>query len=208
MENATLKVSKRDMSIKAKKVLIEGKLIAEFYGKGVENQSLVMDYQEFRRLYRTAGENTVITLEVEGGSPLTVLVHHVDFDPVTDQFIHVDFINVRMDEEVTTHVPVHLEGQAPAVKEQGGILTQSLDEIEIRCLPADLIHEVTLSVESLVDFHTVLHVSDLKVSDKIKILTDPKITIATVSAPSKEEIPTDAPETAVNEADAEAAKAA
>lgn len=160
---------------------------AQYYGRGVENLSLQMDYQGFRKLFKKAGRNTVIDLEIEGNGTKNVLIHQVDLHPVTDRYAHVEFTNVRMDEAVTTTVPIRLEGVAPAVRDMEGVLLQSLDEIEISCLPADLIHEVVLNVESLVDFNTTLHVSDLKISDKIKIFNDPSSPVATVSEPQKEE---------------------
>jgi large subunit ribosomal protein L25 len=188
MESVTLTVQKRDKSIKPKVVRRSGMIPAEFYGHGIENESVQMEYQTFRKLFRIAGENTVIDLAVEGGGNHKVLVHRVDRHPVTDNFEYIEFINVRMDEKVTTNVAVNLEGQAPAVKEMAGVLVQHLHEIEITCLPGDLIHEVTLNVDSLVDFHTALHVSDIKVPSTVEILTPLDDTVAAVNAPREEEI--------------------
>lgn len=187
MENAVLNVQLRDKSTKAKNLRKQNLIPAEYYGHGVENVSVQMDYQTFRKLYREAGENTIIDLKIDGSGDKKVLVHRVDRHPVSDEIEYVEFINVRLDEKVTTNLPIHLEGQAPAVKELGGTLVQNLDELEIRCLPDDLIHEVTLSLESLVDFHSALHVSDIVVPEKIEVLTDPGRTVATVQPPRAEE---------------------
>lgn len=187
METITLAAQKRDKAMTAKDVRRLKMIPAEFYGHGVDNLSIQMDYQAFRRAYKAAGENTIITLEVEGGGKKTVLVHNVDYHPVSDEFLHVEFKNVRMDEEVTTTIPVRLEGTAPAVKDLGGTLVQALDEIEVTCLPKDLIHEFVLSVEGLVDFNTSLRVSDVKVPSTIKVNTDLEEMIAIVSAPREEE---------------------
>ncbi len=187
MDNAVLEAQVRDKALAAKNVRKQDMIPANYYGHGVENVSLMMDYQTFRRLFRKAGENTVITLKIDGVGDKKVLVHHVEYHPVTDAYNHVEFINVRMDEKVTTHVAIHLEGTAPAVKDLGGVLMQNLDELEIKCLPGDLIHEVSISVESLVDFHTALHVSDLKVPGNIEVLNDPDQTVASVQAPREEE---------------------
>ena len=186
-ETLILPAVPRDKSIKTKNLRKKSLIPAEYYGHGIENLSIQMDYQTFRKIYRVAGENTIIDLKIEGLGDKKVLVHQVDYHPLSDDFTHVEFINVRMDEEVTTNVPIELEGQAPAVKELAGVLVQSLDEIEIRCLPTDLIHSVTLSVESLVDFHTSLHVSDIKLPDTVTLLTDPETTVASVSPPREEE---------------------
>lgn len=188
MEKTCFTVQKRDGSVKANVLRKQALIPAEFYGHGLKNESYQMNYQDFRRLFKKNGYNTVIELDVEGGTKRNVLVHQVQFDPVTDRYIHVDFINVRMDEAVTTTVPIKLEGTAPAVREMGGVLVQSLDEIEITCLPGDLIHEVVLQVDSLVDFNASLHVSDIKLSDKITILSDPEQTICAVQAPAEEEV--------------------
>jgi large subunit ribosomal protein L25 len=188
MDQITLNAKVRDLSAKAKIIRREGRLPAEFYGHGVENASIDMDYQEFRKAYRVAGENTVIDLKVEGGEDRKVLVQQLDYDPVTDAFTHVEFINVRMDEEVTTNVPIILEGQAPAVKELAGMLMQNIDELEIRCLPGNLIHEIKVNVESLVDFNSSIHVSDIELPETITVMTDPERTIATVTPPREEEV--------------------
>lgn len=187
IETPVLSALPRDLSAKAKNLRKENFIPAVFYGHGVDNVSIQMDYQTFRKVYRTAGENTIIDLKIEGLGDKKVLVHNVDYHPVSDAYSHVEFINVRMDEEVTTHVDIELEGQAPAVKEFAGVLVQNLDAIEIRCLPANLIHGVTVNIESLVDFNAVIHVSDIVLPDNITLLTDLKTTVATVTPPREEE---------------------
>lgn len=201
MDQAVLNAQVRDASKKANNLRKEGLLLAEFYGKGEENVSLQFDYQEFRKLYREAGDNTVIDLKIEGGKDKKVLVQGVQYHPVSGEFMHIDFINVNMNEEVTANVPITLVGTAPAVKELAGTLFQALDELEIKCLPADLIHDLELDVSSLVDFHSALHVSDIKVPDSIEVLTEAERTVATVQAPreesEEEEGPTDVSEVGV-----------
>jgi large subunit ribosomal protein L25 len=200
MEKVTLKVKPRSKEVTAKNIRASGFIPAEFYGHGVSNLDLQMEYNEFRRVFRTAGSNTVLDLEVEGNGVLKALVIRADRDTVTNQISYVEFINVRMDEEVTTKIPVRLEGTAPAVRDLGGILIQSLDEIEVSCLPGDLIHELVLNVETLVDFSSSLHVSDIVVPVKIKVLTDLEETVVSVSEPQAEEV---APEAAPAAADVE-----
>ncbi len=184
----------RDKLKKAKQIRKEKLIPAEYYGRGIQNVSLSLPYQEFRKLYRTAGTNTIIDLKIEGQGDKKVLVHDVNYDPIRGDVRHVEFIHVRMDEEVTTHVRIKLEGQAPAVKEQGGILIQSLDEIEITCLPGDLIHEVTLNIDSLTELQVPLHVSDIVLPPKIKLVTDPETPVVSVLPPREEEVETAAPE--------------
>lgn len=186
MDSISLPCESRDPQVKAARLRRDGKIPAEYYGNGVKNHSLALDYQTFRRVYKKAGDNTIIDLQIANGGEKKVLVQRVDYDPRSGQFLYVEFINIRMDEEVTTHVPIVLEGQAPAVKEMGGILIQSLDEIEIRCLPKDLLHEVKVDISSLVDFHHSIHVSDIQLPSSVTCLTDGGVTVATVSAPAQE----------------------
>ncbi len=187
METIVLKAQKRDPKARPN-TLRRVKLVpAEFYGRGVENMSLQLAYGDIRRAYKTAGSNTIIDLEVEGGSKQKVLIHNVDYHPVSDDITHVEFINIKMDQAIHTRVKVKLEGIAPAVKELQGTLIQSIHEVEIKCLPGDLIHELTLNVEPLVDFNSSLHVSDIKLPERITLITDPGLTVATVVQQKVEE---------------------
>lgn len=186
MEQIVLKAQMRDKTVRANSLRRMKLVPAEYYGHGVENMSLQIPYGDIRRAYKQAGENTIIDLDI-AGKPVKALVHHVDYHPVTDDITHVEFINVDMGQAIHTRVKIKLEGMPPAVKDMQGTLVQSLHEIEIKCLPADLIHEIILNVEPLVDFNVSLKVSDLKLPEKIKLLTDPSITVATVVAPRDEE---------------------
>ena len=194
MEKITLKAVKRPEGLKANAVRSGGFVPVEYYGHGVSNISLDISYGDLRRAYKAAGSNTVIDLEIEGDSPKKVLVTRIDFDPVKDTISYAELINLRMDEEVTAKIPVRLEGVAPAVKDLGGILVQSLDELEISCLPGDLPHEFIVNIESLVDFSTTLHVSDVVVPAGVKILTELDAAVASVTAVQEEEVaPVEAP---------------
>ena len=187
MDTMTLEVQTRNKTLRAKDLLNQNLIPLEYYGRGVENKSFQVDYQTFRRLFRVAGTNTIIELNVGGKEQISVLVHEVQRDPVTDNIKHVDFINVRMDQEIHTKVPVELTGTAPAVKEQGGILMHHLHEVEIKCLPKDLVHSFEVSVESLVDFHSFVRVKDLVVPEGVTIMNGEEDLIATVVAPRVEE---------------------
>jgi len=187
MDSVNLDVQTRDKSVRAKYLLADGLIPAEYYGHGIENKSLQMDYQAFRRAFRSAGANTIISLTVDDKDELNVLVHDVVYHPVTDKVQHVDFINVKMGEMLKTSVPLEFIGIAPAVKEQSGVLTPHLHEIEVECLPKDLIHKVEVSIEGLVDFNSVVKVSDLNLPSTITILHDADDAVITCSPPRAEE---------------------
>ena len=111
------------------------------YGHNVKNQSLVCDYQDLHNVFVKAGENTLIGLEAEGKS-ISVLIHQVDFHPVSGRFIHVDFYAPDMTKEITTNIPIRTKGESIGVKDGGGILITHRKTITVKSLPKDLHHEI------------------------------------------------------------------
>jgi large subunit ribosomal protein L25 len=200
METVSLEVQKRDKQLKAKDLLRENLVPAEYYGHGVENKSFQIDYQSFRKAYRESGNSTIIELKLDGNESLNVLVHDVQYDPVTDLFTHIDFINVKMGEEIHTKVPLEFVGTSLAVKDDQGTLITYISELDIKCLPKDLLHSIEVSIDSLVDFNTHISVQDLVIPEGITVLNAPEDTVASVSPPRAEEA-----EPAVDEESAEAA---
>lgn len=193
MEILSLDVQSRDKSLKAKDLLRSNLIPMEYYGRGLGNKSLQVDYQTFRKLFRVSGTNTVIELNVDGKEKINVLVHEIQQNPITDTITHVDFINVRMDEELHTGIPLEFVGDAPAVRELAGILTHHLTEVEVKCLPKYLVHDIEVSIATLVDFNSYVRVKDLVAPEGITILNAPEDIVANVVPPRLEEEPVAAP---------------
>lgn len=185
MEKLALKVQVRDGSTPAKVLRTQGLVPGVCYGSGKENILVQVDYQAFKKAYVAAGENTVIELDVDGKKH-NVLVHELQIDPIYSTASHVDFLLLNMKEKIDTHVPIVVVGEAPAVKEQGGVMNIALQEVEVRCLPGNIPHEFTIDVSGINDFHTALHVSDLEIPKDVELLTDTALTIVTVNAPAAE----------------------
>lgn len=197
MDILSLDVQSRNKSLKAKDLLRSNLIPMEYYGRGVGNKSLQVDYQTFRKLFRVSGTNTVIELNVDGKEKFNVLVHEIQQNPITDTITHVDFINVRMDQELHTRIPLEFVGDAPAVRELAGILTHHLTEVEVKCLPKYLVHDIEVSIAPLVDFNSYVRVKDLVVPEGITILNGPEDIVANVVPPRLEEEPVVAPEAEV-----------
>lgn len=196
METVQLNVTKRDPNVKAKDYRKQGKITAEYYGKGVENQSFMIDYQSFRKAYAKAGRSTVLDLMIDGSDkPIHALVHEVDYDPVSDMFMHIDFVHVDLNKEVETKIPLVFVGVPPAVRDLHGTLTMAVQAIAVRCLAKDLVHSIEVDVSPLALFNDVIRVKDLKVPAGMKIMDDLELTVATVAPPKeeKEEAPVVAP---------------
>lgn len=181
-------VKNRGKEEKAKDLLASGFIPIEFYGKGMENKSLKVDYQDFRKLFRVAGSNTVITLNVDDGKEkVDSIVHDVAYHPVTDKIVHVDFVKIKMDEVIHTEIPVELVGTSPAEKDLGGTLMQNLNEVEVKCLPGDLIQKIEVNVEVIEDFNSFVRIKDLDLPETLEIMNDPEEVIVTAVPPAEEE---------------------
>ncbi len=168
----------------------EGLLPAELYGRGVENIHLTIPKRSFDKVFREAGESAIITLVV-GSQKHPVLVVDVQRDFVTNEPIHIDFHKIRMDEKIRMNIPLEFIGEAPAVREQSGVLTKSVSEIEIETLPNNIPHSIPADLSVLAELGTSIYVRDLRVPKDVKVLSDENLVVATVAAPveEKEEAP-------------------
>lgn len=165
----------------------ERRVPAVVYGKGVPAQTISVPQTAFEKLLKQAGFSSLVDLTIEGQSPVKVVIKEFQRDHLTMEPMHVDFHQVRMDEEMTAEVPLVFIGESPAVKTAGGTLVKSLDAIEVACLPANLPHEITVDLSSLVTFEDSINVGSLKLPEGVKANTDALVTIATVARPLTEE---------------------
>jgi large subunit ribosomal protein L25 len=159
-----------------------GRLPAVVYGHGVGSENLSLDAHEFELLRRKAGQNALIDLSVDGKKARPVLVHDVQVHPVNRRPLHVDLFLVRMTEELTVDVPLVPIGTSSAVENLNGTLMHQLDAVRIKALPDHLPQSIEYSIESLVDFDTVIKVSDLTIPGDVTLLTDSDEVVAKVLA--------------------------
>lgn len=182
---ATLHIEKRELRGKQLgKLRKEGKLPGVIYGPKHEAMAITLDKIAFEKVFRGAGESSIITLEGVGESA-EVLVHEVAFDAERGGLTHVDFYAIEKGKEITVHVAIEFVGEAPAVK-LGGSLTKVLHEIEVTCKPAALPQHFTVDVSSLDDFEKQIHVKDLIVPAGVKIENDADEVIALVQEVKEE----------------------
>lgn len=183
-----LAVETREKFGKAVKTLErQGFIPAELYGHGIANLHLSVKRRDFEKVFRTAGESTVIHLLV-GSEKRPALVHDIQKDYLTDEITHIDFYQVRMDERIKTHVPLEFIGESLAVKEQGGILNKTLSEIEVEALPGDLPHHFEVDLGRLRELNESIYVKDLEIPQKVRVLVEPETVLVTVTPPLEEEV--------------------
>lgn len=171
-----------------KKLRLEGKLPAVLYGHGLEPRNLFVLYNPFSKVFKEAGESTLVDLYVDG-EPHKVLIADVQYHPVTDKLEHVDFREVKMTEKIEADIPLKFIGESRAVKELGGILVKSIGQVKVRCLPQYLAHEIEVDLSPLGEFGSVIRVSDIKIPEGIELLlVNLREVVATVTAPREEEV--------------------
>lgn len=174
-------VGKKLKSVRAQKLVP-----AVLYGHKVDTQMLTVPVVAFDKTYQKAGESALVDLAIEGKETTKVLIHDVARDPVKGTVLHVDFYQVNMKEELTTEIPLVFTGESKAVEELGGTLVKSIEELEVRCLPSDLVHEITVDISSLVTFEDVLRVKDVILPKGMIALDDPEDVLVSVDEPATE----------------------
>src|SRR3989344_4325634 len=168
MATLELKSNKRTLlGKKVKSLRREGIIPAVVYGGKEGTTPIELDLKEFSKLFKIAGETTLIKLLV-GDSAKNVLIHDVSRDPVTETINHVDFYEVKMDEKITAKVPLVFIGDAPAVADLDGVLVKAMQELEVRALPAHLPREIEVDISSLKTFDNNIVVKDIKLPPNVE----------------------------------------
>lgn len=166
----------------------QGSIPAVLYGPEIKSTSVAVDSLVFDKLYQEAGESNLIDLTVEGGKGASkVLVQDVQRDPVKGNIVHIDFMKINMDKEMFATLPIDFAGESLAVKELGGTLIKSLRELNVKCLPKDLVGQVDLDLSVLKTFDDIVHIGDLKLPEGITTTDNEDTVVAKVVPPLTEE---------------------
>lgn len=179
------KLSAVRREIKGEKVRKEGLLPAVVYGAGSsESESISLVYNDFLKLYNEAGESSLIDFDIDNKDAGKILVHSVQYDPVSGRVAHVDLRKIDMKKIIDASIELVFINEAPAVKELGGTLVKNFDSIDVECLPEDLINHIDVDLSTLKTFEDAITVADLVVSKEVKIIDPPLDTIITKVIPA------------------------
>lgn len=165
-------------------------LPAILYGPKTKNLPLEMNLKEFEKVYKEAGESSLISLQVSDSGnkeKILVLIHEVKKDQLSEKPIHVDFYQPILNKEVEVTVPIIFEGEALAVKELGGTLVKEIQEVVVKALPQNLPHEIKVNIGSLKTFEDEILIKDLKVGEGVKIRREANEIVAVVTPLEKVE---------------------
>jgi len=173
------KLKTKGVKLLRRKGLIPGVL----YYSGEKNVNIEVDKSILFHAMQSG--QRIFEIEQQGKSQFT-MIKQVQYHPVTDEVVHLDLMRVRRSEKMTITVPLVLIGDAKGVKE-GGLLSQSINQLEINCFPTDVPEQIELNVEDL-ELNSSMNISDIKLkNDDIEIITDGEVNIVNISKLVEEE---------------------
>lgn len=182
-----LKASKRENLQKSvtNQLREDGFIPAVLYGREKEASTISVNRIELVKTLREEGRNAIMTLDIENGETVDVMLHEYQMHPIKDVILHADFYVVDLSEEMDVEVPLRLEGEAQGSKD-GGILQQPLYVLQVRAKPNEIPDEITVDVSAL-EIGDNLTIADLPKAEEYEFLDDPETGIAIVLPPEAEE---------------------
>lgn len=182
MEHVELKAQRRSLVGKqVKQLRKEGLVPAVVYGPDLGSKPIVAEERALSLVLRRAGTTALINLAVdEEPEPDVVLAREIQRDILTGRLLHVDFYQVRLTEKVRTAPRLEFVGESPLAKSGEAVLIHAMSEIEVECLPTDLIDYIEVDVSGLETLDDNVTVADLPVPDGVTILADPADVVASV----------------------------
>lgn len=172
----------------------EGKIPAVVYGAKDTALSIELSTKEFGKVLKDAGESTVIRLSIDGEEK-NVLIHDVDYDPVTNAPRHADFYAVQKGQKVKVDVTLSFMGEAPAVKELGANVIKILHDLEIEAEVTNIPHELSVDLSVLTTLESHISAKDVTLPSGVSLVTNPDETVVIVAMPEEEpEEPVAAPD--------------
>lgn len=185
--SAKLKASLREDLARSntKQLRTDGFVPSVVYGKGKDPITVAVNNIELQKTIRDEGRNAIISLDVEEGEAVDVMLHEYQVDPIRDTVIHADFYVVDLAQEMDVEVSINLVGE-PVGSKEGGVLQQPLYELLVRAKPADIPEVITIDISEL-DIGDAISVADLDTAEGYLVIEDEDTTIVTVTAPEEEE---------------------
>ncbi len=185
--NIMLKGEIRDPKRKLAEIRAEGFIPGVYYGHSEASTPVVFPLNTFKKVWKTAGESSVITLEMPKGK-ISALIHEVQLDPVKGVPIHVDFYAIEKGQEVEVRVPIEFVGVSEAVKSLIGNLVKVLYEIEVKALPENLPHNVVVDISSLTTIDGQITAGDIVLPKGVTLVTGATEVVAAIAVAKEESV--------------------
>jgi large subunit ribosomal protein L25 len=170
-----------------KRLRAQGFIPANIYGHKEPSVAVQIDAHTFDHLRREHGLRNIISLRQSGkNGKQTVLVRHIQYDPLSGKILHVDFSRVSMQERIEAKIPLHFIGEAPGVKLKGGILLHLLEALPVECRVSDIVEAIEVDLSPLTDIDSILHAHQIKLPAGYKLTIDANDPVVKVTAPRTE----------------------
>ena len=185
----TINAQKRDAFGKnaSYRIRREGRVPAVLYGEGLTTVSLALDKKDVIHILKSdTGENTLFKVGFDG-EQRDAMIKALQVDPVSDELLHVDLIQISMDKAIRVSVPIEHTGEPIGVKTEGGFVDFVTREVEVECLPKDIPEQITIDIAGL-HLHQSIKVSDLTPPAGVKVISDPNTVLVLVQVPHEEKV--------------------
>jgi large subunit ribosomal protein L25 len=193
MNKISLSVEQRAETGKgpARRLRMTGKVPAVLYGKKTEPRKLSVDVREFRKAMEEGGRNPLLDLKVtENGKVVATRVAVLkerQMRPVDGSLVHLDFLEILMDEPIEVTVAIEFQGK-PVGLDKGGLFQPTTRELRVMCLPDDIPSSITVDISGL-DIGDSVHIGEITLPKGVSAVQDAGVSLASVAAPMKEEVP-------------------
>ncbi|MCP4667148.1 MAG: 50S ribosomal protein L25 [Deltaproteobacteria bacterium] len=173
----------------ARKLRENNQIPAIFYGPETDTVMLSVDYPELNRILKqSASENIIFDLKIDSGKRAKTkkaMLKELQVDPIEETYLHADFYEISMTQEITVPIPIHLVNTPVGVTE-GGVLQHVRRELTISCMPEDLLDALEVDVSGL-NIGDSVHIRDMVIPEGIKLEEEDHLTVAVVAAPTVRE---------------------
>ncbi len=190
MEKIKLETATREtMGKKVRFLRRQGIIPVHLFGHDIDSMALQCDALQLRQAMAQAGKTHIISLMLDKTKkPRNVVIREVQRDPLTDELLHVDLYQVRMDKKIQVDVPIVLIGEAPALKHKDNMLAQALHALTIECLPDRIPESAPVDVSVLTDAEQILHVKDIAIDEGVTVTNDPEQIVVKISVRRVEKV--------------------
>jgi large subunit ribosomal protein L25 len=176
-----------------------GIIPANIYGHKEASIAVQVDAHTFDRLRREHGLRNIVSLRLPGKQGIqTVLVRHIQYDPLSGKILHVDFSRVSMQERIEMKIPLHFIGEAPGVKLHSGVILHLLEMLPVECKASDIIEAIEVDLSPLTEIDATLYARDVQLPTGYTLAIDGNDPIVKITAP-RVELPEAAAATTVPE---------
>lgn len=174
-----------------------GILPANIYGKDFDSKAISLNYAEFYKTFKHAGETSVVYVEVDG-KIIPTLITDIQIHPLSRTILHADLRKVDLKKKIEAYVPIKIIGESEAVNQKNGVLITQLDRISIEALPTNIPHDIEIDISVLKEIGDEITVGSIPKSDTFEVTEDPERVIVSVTEHIEETVEvqtaTEAPE--------------